>query len=80
MNIFMIKITNFKERIADYAGALAEADDELRIIKERLKDIGITDVEIVEHEGIGEIVAPHYEIMVGDETVVFIYKPLSCHS
>lgn len=51
-----------------------------RIIKERLKDIGITDVEIVEHEGIGEIVAPHYEIVVGDETVVFIYKPLSCHS
>ena len=36
--------------------------------KERLKDIGITDVEIVEHEGIGEIVAPHYEIVVGDET------------
>ena len=41
-----------------------------RIIKERLKDIGITDVEIIEHEGIGEIVAPHYEIVVGEETVV----------
>ena len=51
-----------------------------RIIKERLKDIGITDVEIIEHEGIGEIVAPHYEVVVGDETVVFIYEPLSCHS
>jgi len=51
-----------------------------RIIKERLKDIGITDVEIIEHVGIGEIVAPHYEVIVGEETVVFIYKPLSCHS
>lgn len=51
-----------------------------RIIKERLKDIGITDVEIIEHDGIGEIVAPHYEIVVGKETVVFIYEPLSCHS
>ena len=51
-----------------------------RIIKERLKDIGIMDVEIIEHEGIGEIVAPHYEIVVGGETVVFIYEPLSCHS
>ena len=51
-----------------------------RIIKERLKDIGITDVKVIEHEGIGEIVAPHYEIVVGEETVVFIYEPLSCHS
>ena len=30
--------------------------------------------------GIGEMLAMHYEIKVGKETVAFIYKPLSCHS
>ena len=27
-----------------------------------------------------EIVAPHYDIRVGNETVCFIYEPLACHS
>ena len=28
----------------------------------------------------GEIIAPHYEVSVGPETVAFIYEPLECHS
>ena len=27
-----------------------------------------------------EVVSPHYEVMIGDETVLFIYKPLACHA
>lgn len=37
-------------------------------------------LKLLNMKGIGEIVAPHYEIVVGGETVVFIYEPLSCHS
>ena len=51
-----------------------------RILKERLEDSGIKRVTIKEKKGVGEIIAPHYEITVGPESVVFIYEPLACHS
>jgi len=50
------------------------------ILKERLKDVGITNIKIIKQKGVGEIIAPHYEIKVGLDTVAFIYKPLACHS
>jgi hypothetical protein len=51
-----------------------------QIVKERLADVGINDVKIIKRPGIGEIIAPNYEIKVGSETVAFIYEPLACHS
>jgi len=51
------------------------------IIKQSLtNDIGLKKVNIIKHEGIGEIIPEHYEVTVARETVVFIYKPLECHS
>ena len=50
------------------------------IIKERLLDEGEKDIKIIKKPGIGEVIAPHYEIVVGKETVCFVYKPLACHS
>jgi hypothetical protein len=50
------------------------------ILKERLKNVGITNIKIIKQKGVGEIIAPHYEIKVGLDTVAFIYKPLACHS
>ena len=50
------------------------------IIKERLRDIGVKDVRIVKRDAIGEIVAQHCEIVVGKDTVAFVYEPLACHS
>lgn len=50
------------------------------IVEERLKDENIKNVKIIKHENLGEIIASHYEIRVGKETVCFIYEPLACHS
>jgi hypothetical protein len=50
------------------------------IIRERLEDEGITDINIYKKQAVGEIISSHYEIVVGKETVAFIYKPLACHS
>lgn len=50
------------------------------IVKERLEEIGIKNVTIHRLEGIGEIIAPHYEIKVGKDNVAVIYEPLACHS
>ena len=50
------------------------------ILKETLQEAGIKKVTIRKKDGIGEIIAPHYEVVVGGETIAFIYKPLACHS
>jgi hypothetical protein len=51
-----------------------------QIVKERLNDIDIKNVKIIKRPSVGEIIAPHYEIQVGTDTVAFIYEPLACHS
>ncbi len=50
------------------------------IIKERLKDENINNVKIIKKEQLGELIATHYEIKIKNDTIAFIYKPLSCHS
>ena len=50
------------------------------MIKERLGYENIKNVKIVKQPGLGEVIAPHYEIRVGDDTLAFIYQPLACHS
>ena len=50
------------------------------IIKERLIDAGYAHTKINNKPGFGEIIAPHYEIIVNRDTVAFIYEPIACHS
>lgn len=50
------------------------------IIKRELQKGGFDNIKILKKTGVGEIIAPHYEIIVGKDTVAFIYKPLACHS
>ena len=50
------------------------------LLKEHLENNDFKNVEIYEHPGVGEIIAKHYEVAINDETVVFIYEPLACHS
>ena len=50
------------------------------ILKERLTDYNFKNVRIVKKPGIGEIIAPHYEVKVGKNAIAFIYKPIACHS
>lgn len=67
-------------RIPDFDVLSVEPKNTARILKERLTDIGIKKIKIVKKPGVGEIIAPHYEVKVGPETLVFIYEPLACHS
>ena len=50
------------------------------MIKERLEEIGLEKIKITKKAGVGEIIAPHYEVSIGPETIVFIYEPIACHS
>ena len=49
-------------------------------IKERLESEGYKKIKIIKQKGVGEIIAPHYEIAINNDTLAFIYKPLACHS
>jgi len=51
-----------------------------QIVVERLRDIGVKNVKVIKRPSIGEIIATHYEIRVGADTIAFIYEPLACHS
>jgi hypothetical protein len=68
------------EKNPDFDVLSEEPELTAEIVKERLNDIGIQNVTINKLAGIGEIIAPHYEIKVGKDNVAVIYEPLACHS
>jgi len=68
------------EKIPDFDVLSEEPMLTAQIVKERLADINAKNVKIIKRPGIGEIIAPHYEVKVDKETIVFIYEPLACHS
>lgn len=68
------------EKIPDFDVLSEEPLLTAQIVKERLNDIDIKNVKIIKRPGIGELIAPHYEVKVNNDTVVFIYQPLACHS
>jgi len=68
------------EKIADFDVLSNDPETTAEIIKERLKDVNIKNVKILKRSAVGEIVPEHYEIKVGNDSIVFIYKPIGCHS
>jgi hypothetical protein len=68
------------QKIPDFDVLSEEPMLTAQIVKERLADMNVKNVKIIKRPGIGEIIAPHYEIKVGKDTIVFIYEPLACHS
>lgn len=67
-------------KIADFDVLSNEPEITAEIIKERLKDINIKNIKILKRSAVGEIVPEHYEVKVGEDSIVFIYKPIGCHS
>jgi hypothetical protein len=68
------------QKIPDFDVLSEEPMLTAQIVKERLADINVKDVKIIKRPGVGEVIAPHYEIKVGKDTIAFIYEPLACHS
>jgi hypothetical protein len=67
-------------KIPDFDILSHEPKTTAEIIVERLKDIGVTKTKIIYHKPIGEIIPEHYEVRLNNDTVLFIYKPIACHS
>ena len=67
-------------QIPDFDVLSEDPETTTRILKERLDDMGIKRVKVLKKKGVGEIIAPHYEVKVGPETIAFVYEPMACHS
>lgn len=70
----------FQRKSPDFDALSLDPKSSANIIKERLQDQGFHNVKVHKNKGFGEIIAPHYDITVADDTVAFIYEPLACHS
>ena len=74
------KLRRLIHKVPDF-DVLAEQPDRVAIIlKENLERDGFKHITIRKQKGIGELVSSHYEILVGKDTVAFIYEPNACHS
>ena len=71
---------NALKKIPDFDVLAEEPKTCAAILKEKLKSEGYKGIKIIKKPGIGETIAEHIELKIGDETVIFIYKPLACHS
>jgi hypothetical protein len=68
------------ENIPDFDVLSHNPDQTSAIIKERLHDNGIKNVKIIKHPAIGDIIPEHSEVNIGKDSILFIYKPIGCHS
>lgn len=55
-------------------------DKTAKRIKENLEAADIRDVSIIKKPSVSEYLSTHYEIKIGSQPVVYIFKPLACHS
>jgi hypothetical protein len=68
------------EKLPDFDVLSNDPETTAQIVKERLKDVGIKNAKIIRRDAVGEVIPLHYEIMIGKDSVAFIYKPIACHS
>jgi hypothetical protein len=70
----------FIQKIPDFDVLADDPVAATTILKERLAAEGFKNIKVYKKPGVGEIIAPHYEVVVNDDTVCFIYKPTACLS
>jgi hypothetical protein len=69
------------QSIPDFDVLAEDIDGTAAFVKERLSQAGINQkIKILKHDAIGELIPESREIMIGLETVAFLYKPIACHN
>jgi hypothetical protein len=68
------------KKIPDFDVLSEEPDKCATILKEALHSDGFKKIILINHSAIGEVIPPHIEVRVGNETISYIYKPIACHS
>jgi len=68
------------QKIPDFDVLSEDPDRCANILIERLKSKGFKNATKRHYPEIGEIVPERIELVVGKETLAFIYKPIACHN
>jgi len=71
---------NKKYKTPDFDVLSENPEKTANILKEKLIADGHKKIKLVQQKGIGEIVSPHIEVIVGKKPIAFIYKPSECNS
>jgi hypothetical protein len=75
-----LKEKHLIQSIPDFDVLAEDIDKCALILKEQLNHEGFPKVKLIKYDAIGEIIPEHVEILVGKDTIAFIYKPIACHS
>jgi Poly(A) polymerase catalytic subunit len=68
------------EKIPDFDVLSTDAEKHASELKTLLLEHGIEDCNIFQFSSLGELVSSHYQVKVKNDTIVYIYTPLACHS
>ena len=68
------------KKIPDFDVLSEDPDRCANILIERLRSKGFNNAKKKHYGSIGEIIPERVEIIVGKETLAFIYKPIACHN
>ena len=80
----IVKIPN----IPDFDVLSKNPEQTAEIVKKELEKMRVKNVSVRKYRIHSsskdyiedEVISPHYEVLIGDETVLFVYKPLACHA
>jgi hypothetical protein len=69
------------QQIPDFDVLSEDMEQCAAVVKQRLETIGkLTNVQIIRHPALGEVIPKHIEIRVDREIIAFIYEPIACHN
>jgi hypothetical protein len=68
------------EKIADFDVILEDIDKSAIIVKEKLEEVVKDKIVLIQHAELSEVIPRHIEIKIGDDSVLFMYEPIACHS
>lgn len=64
----------------DFDVISTDAEKCVNLLVSYIKTKGLKDVSYIKHDGLDEVIAEHYEVKIGSNTVAFIYQSLACYS
>jgi len=77
---YMDNSTTVVKRIPDFDVLANEPEKTINFLKEHLIQKGFKNAKIIKHEAVDEMISEHFELQVNGEKVLFVYKPVACHS
>jgi hypothetical protein len=68
------------EKIPDFDVLTEDPELAATILKERLRSLGFSEINVKTRPAIGLIIPMRVEISIGNESLAFLYKTIACHN